>query len=117
MIFHMEVKTILSWGYWFSALSLGLLLHPYPTLRKMVRDRLLRPLVMLPVVVTVGLWVTTVVLVHGGVWMIDWLGVATPGFIKWGLALFFWWAVWFLGLWQAVLGYLFVRFVRVLPRE
>ena len=74
----MKSKVILSWGYWFSALSLGLLLHPYATLRKMVRDKLLRPLVLLPVVSTALLWMGTVVVVHGGAEIAGGLGWVTP---------------------------------------
>lgn len=113
----MEQKVMLSWGYWFSALSLGLLLHPYVTLRRMVRDRLLRPLVLLPIVSTMLLWVATVVAVHLGAVVVAGLGWVTPLVLKQLLAWLFWWGVWFLGLWQVVLLYLLVRFMRVLPRE
>ena len=110
----MKSKVILSWGYWFSALSLGLLLHPYATLRKMVRDKLLRPLVLLPVVSTALLWMGTVVVVHGGAEIAGGLGWVTPIVWKQFLAWVFWWVVWFLGLWQVVLVYLMVRFIKVL---
>lgn len=107
-------RTILSWGYWFSALSLGLLLHPYMTLRRMVRDRLLRPLVALPVVSAVFLWMATFLMVRLGSLGLDVLGVGVPGGTTMLLAFVFWWVVWFLLLWQVVLGYLFVRFTVVL---
>ncbi len=110
----MELKSLLSFGYWFSALSLGLLLHPYATLRKMVRDRLLRPLVLLPMVSAVALWAVTVIVVHMGAVIMSGVGWTTPGVVKQLLALMFWWGVWFLGLWQVVLVYLFARFMRVL---
>lgn len=107
-------RTILSWGYWFSALSLGLLLHPYMTLRRMVRDRLLRPLVALPVVSAVFLWMATFLVVRVGALFLDVLGVSVFGGMTMVLAFLFWWVVWFLVLWQVVLGYLFVRFTVVL---
>src|SRR3989344_5697503 len=95
-----------SWGYWFSALSLGLLLHPYATLRKMVRDKLLRPLIFLPLVATVMVWGVAVVVVHVGAVVALGLGVDMPEVSKWLLAFLFWWMWWFLGLWQVVLLYL-----------
>lgn len=107
-------RTILSWGYWFSALSLGLLLHPYMTLRRMVRDRLLRPLVVLPVVSAFFLWMATFVAVRVGALFLDVLGVGVPVGTTMVLAFWFWWVVWFLALWQVVLAYLFVRFTVVL---
>lgn len=107
-------RTILSWGYWFSALSLGLLLHPYMTLRRMVRDRLLRPLVGLPFVSAVFLWMATLVAVRMGALFLDVLGVGVPVGTTMILAFLFWWVVWFLVLWQVVLAYLFVRFSIVL---
>ncbi|MBI2010499.1 MAG: hypothetical protein HYS86_05010 [Candidatus Chisholmbacteria bacterium] len=107
-------RAILSWGYWFSALSLGLLLHPYMTLRRMVRDRLLRPLVALPAVSAGFLWMATLVMVRLGSLGLDVLGVGVPGGTTLVLAFLFWWVVWFLVLWQVVLAYLFVRFTVVL---
>lgn len=109
-----STKTVLSLGYWFSALSLGLLLHPYPTLRKMVRDRLLRPLVLLPLVSGLSLWIATMALVRFGGVILGVFGAEVSSGMALGLAFLFWWVAWFLGLWQVVLGYLFVRFYTVL---
>lgn len=113
----MEAKTLLSWGYWFSAWSLGLLLHPYMTVRKIVREKFLRPLVLLPMVSGILLWIATVMMVHGGALLLSSLGMGLPSGIKASLAFMFWWMAWFLGLWQVVLIYLFVRFTKVLSPE
>ncbi len=110
----MELKTLLSWGYWFSAYSLGLLLHPYVTVRKMVREHFLRPLVVLPLVSTVLLWLTTVVVVHSGAVILNVFDVTMPVRMKFVLSFVFWWMVWFLGLWQILLGYLWLRFWRAI---
>jgi len=109
-----KLKTILSFGYWFGALSLGLLLHPYLTLRKMVRDRLMRPLAFLPLVSAVCLWVSGVMVVSLGGVILRILGVVMPGMVIIGLGFLFWWVMWFLILWQMVLGYLLIRFLVVL---
>ena len=100
-------------GYWFSALSLGLLLHPYITLRKMIRDKLLRPLVFLPAVSAMFLWVGTAILVRVGSLLLSWLGMSVVSGTSLVLGFLFWWVVVFLGLWQVVLVYLFGRFFMV----
>ena len=109
-----STKTILSLGYWFSALSLGLLTHPYATLRKMIRDRVLRPLVFLPLVASLVMWAATMILVRLGGLILLVLGISFPVGVSVGLGFLFWWVAWFMVLWQVVLGYLFVRFWVVL---
>ena len=110
---RVDSKAVLSMGYWFSALSLGLLLHPYVTLRKMIRDKLLRPLVFLPAVSAMFLWVGTAILVRVGSLLLSWLGMSVVSGTSLVLGFLFWWVVVFLGLWQVVLVYLFGRFFMV----
>lgn len=106
---------VVSFGYWFGAHSLGLVLHPYQSMRRIVRERVFRPLVLLPLVTAVGWWVTGAVvarinvlaslglsLVSGklsGIWVTGW--VLSFGWVT---------GVVFLGLWQIMLGYLYWRF-------
>lgn len=101
---------ILSLGYWFSAYSLGLLLHPYKTMRELVRGRVFAPLTLVPMVVGCLFWVVGLLSLRFG-WVILWvLGLmATSRFINL-LAFLWWWMVVFLLLWQVVLLYLFLRF-------
>ncbi|OGV90636.1 hypothetical protein A2783_05750 [Microgenomates group bacterium RIFCSPHIGHO2_01_FULL_45_11] len=101
---------ILSFGYWFSAYSLGLLLHPYKTVRELARRRVFGPLVLVPVVMWLVFWFGGMVgLRFGGVilWLLGL--VATARFLH-ILSFLFWWLTIFLGMWQAVLIYLFLRF-------
>lgn len=109
-----NTKTVLSLGYWFGALSFGLLIHPYITTRKMVRDKLLRPLVLLPAVSGVAMWLAAFVLVRLGSGLLKLLGLSFPVEGVYGLGFWFWWVGWFLVFWQGVLGYLWLRFVKAL---
>lgn len=108
-----KTKTILSFGYWFGVLSVGLLIHPYITMRKMVRDRLMRPLAFLPIVTAMCLWVGGGVIVGIGSLALGVLGIVLPGWIIGAMGFLFWWIMWFLVLWQVVLGYLLFRFLMV----
>jgi len=109
-----KTKTFISFGYWFGALSLGLLIHPYLTLRKMVRDKLMRPLAFLPVVTVACLWVGSGIILTVGGLVFRALGIVPPWWLISSLEFLFWWVVWFLILWQVVLGYLLFRFLVVL---
>lgn len=99
---------VLSLGYWFSAFSLGLLLHPYKTVRQLVRERIMMKLRFLPMVLWVVSWVAGLAMLRvggklglEGEWVVGLKAVL--GF------LFLWWSV-FVLLWQAVLFYLWRRF-------
>lgn len=106
----MKTTSLLSVGYWFSAYTLGLLLHPYKTVRELRRRPAFTPLVGVPVVTWLVAWFVTLVGLRFG-WVILWvLGlVATPRFIH-ILAFLWWWLTVFLVLWQGMLLYLWVRF-------
>ena len=105
--------TALSLGYWFSAYTLGMLLHPYKTVRELVRKPQFAIMVITPVVIFGVMWGVGMVGLRAG-WVILWmLGLtATPRFVN-ILAFLFWWMTVFLGLWQVLLGYLWVRFWKV----
>ena len=102
--------TMISLGYWFSAYTLGLLLHPYKTVRELVRRPVFGPLVTAPLVIWGVCWLTTMIGLRFG-WVVLWiLGLeATPRFIH-ILAFLWWWLTNFLLLWQMVVAYLWVRF-------
>lgn len=111
---YMRKRTlVLSLGYWFSSRSLGLLLHPYATVRVLVREKFLRPLVGLPGVVWMLSWMVGIVLVRVGMYF----ELGRFGYIyEVGLGLVFLW-LWvsvFLLIWQSMLLYLYIRFKRVL---
>lgn len=101
---------VLSLGYWFSAYTLGLLLHPYKTVRELVRRPSFKPMVGVPVVFLGVAWVVGMVGLRFG-WVILWLLglVATARFVN-ILVFWWWWLVVFLGLWQGLLVYLWMRF-------
>jgi hypothetical protein len=105
---------LLSLGYWFSAYTLGMLLHPYKTVRELVRRPQFAPMVIVPVVVFVVVWALGMVGLRFG-WVILWvLGlVATERFVN-ILAFLWWWVVVFLGMWQVLLVYLWWRFRRAI---
>ena len=108
-----KMTLILSLGYWFSAYTLGMLLHPYKTVRELVRRPALQPMVLTPMVIWVIFWVAAMIGLRFG-WVILWVvGLkATPRFINL-LAFIWWWLTVFLILWQVVVGYLWVRFRRI----
>jgi hypothetical protein len=100
----------LSVGYWFSSYTLGLLLHPYKTVRALVRKRKFYSLVFVPVVVWVVFWVIGMIGLRLGGIILSLLGlVATIRFVH-ILGFLFWWLTWFMVLWQVLVGYLFIRF-------
>lgn len=105
----MRKRTVFSWGYWFGSRTQGLLVHPYVTMREIVREHFLRPLAVIPLMFWIASWMMAVVLGRLGLWLkADGLWWTIPV----GKILVFGW-VWgttFLILWQGVLGYLYVRF-------
>ena len=113
----MNATSVLSLGYWFSAYTLGLLLHPYKTVRELRRRPVFSPLVVVPLVMWVVAWGVTMVGLRFG-WVILWaLGlVATLRFVN-ILAFLWWWLTIFLALWQGMLVYLWIRFKSVDRKE
>lgn len=103
---------LLSWGYWFSSRTLGLLSHPYITMREIVREHFLRPLAVLPTVIWIMSWVVAVIIGRVGLWFEIQDSVwAVP--VGRGLVFLWVWLSWFLLIWQVVLSYLYVRFRRL----
>lgn len=101
---------VLSVGYWFSAYTLGLLLHPYKTMRELVRRRVFLPLALAPMVVGVGAWGVGMVGLRFGGGLLWLVGLqAMPRFVSL-LAFLWWWLVVFLAVWQGLLLYLLGRF-------
>ncbi len=111
---NQATTSILSLGYWFSAYTLGCLLHPYKTVRELARHTSLYPLIFTPLIFWLFSYVVGMVGLRFG-WVILWvLGLqATSRFITL-LAFLFWWLSSFLLLWQLVLGYLWVRFKTII---
>ena len=107
-----RMTAILSLGYWFSAYTLGLLLHPYKTVRELVRRPQFGPLVAVPSVTWLVGWVVGMVGLRFGDGVLGVVGVeVTPGWLVRGLVFGFWWGTYFLGLWQILLVYLWGRFL------
>lgn len=109
---------LLSAGYWFSAYTLGLLLHPYKTMREMVRLKIYTPLTLVPLVMWLMGWAIGMLGLRFGGAILTLVGIKpTPAGLVYGLGFGFWWGSWFLGLWQALLIYLFIRFCTSFWRE
>lgn len=113
-----NLRLLLSLGYWFSAHSLGLLLHPYQSLRRLVRDEFYRPLVYLPSVTLFLWWFTGVILARFNVLATLRLSLIARALniISMKQVLFsfiFVWGVVFLLSWQVFLLYLYLRFKQV----
>lgn len=110
----MSKKTaVLSAGYWFSATTLGMLLHPYKTMRKVLRKKSLWLSVLAPVVWGVIFWLGAVIIILTTRLLGLELGIVYSEWIYKLVEFLFWWAMWFLVLWQVLVGYLFFRFKRV----
>lgn len=103
-------QTVLSLGYWFSAYTLGMLLHPYKTVRELVRRPVFAPMIVVPIFMWGFMWVVGMVGLRFG-WVVLWvLGLKATGRFVNILAFIFWWLTTFLVMWQIVVGYLWVRF-------
>ena len=103
---------IWSWGYWFGSRTQGLLIHPYITMREIAREKFLRPLVFLPVVIWLMSWIVAIIVGRIGLWfsLEDQAWTVPLGKI----VVFAWvWGSCFLLLWQVLLTYLYVRFRRL----
>jgi len=109
---------VLSLGYWFSAYTLGLLLHPYKTVRELSRRPAFAQMVWAPGVIWLMAWVVALVGVRLGGGLLRLGGMETaPAWLVGGLAFIFWWLSVFLGLWQVMVGYLWWRFTSVFKTE
>ena len=92
--------TILSFGYWFSAYSLGLLVHPYKTVRSLVRERVYLRLIWFPMVFWVLSWVIVLVVLRLIEVVFALVGFLTPQWLIFVSGFGFWWMSVFLLLWQ-----------------
>lgn len=107
---------ILSWGYWFSSRSQGLLIHPYITMREITREHFLRPLVLLPFVLWMMSWLVAILLGRVGLWFhLESSAWTIP--VGRALVLLWVWGSWFVLIWQVLLGYLFFRFSGLATRD
>ena len=105
-----KATAVLSIGYIFSAYTLGMLLHPYKTVRELVRRPTFKIMVLVPSIFWFMGWFIGMVGLRFG-WVLLWVvGVnTTPIWLIESLAFTFWWGTVFLVLWQFVVGYLWVR--------
>ncbi len=105
----------LSWSYWFGSRTQGLIIHPYITMREIVREHFLRPLTFIPTVIWIISWIAAMIIGRIGLFFNLHLQTWT---IPVGKSLVFaWcWLSWFLLLWQILLSYLYLRF-RFLPNR
>ena len=111
-------RAVMSIGYWFGAHSLGLLMHPYQSMRRIVRQEVFVPLVMLPGVCLVGWWMVGVLVGHFPVlakFGFGFLAISLDklGWVRLSLYFGFVWVGMFLILWQCLLLYLYWRFSKV----
>lgn len=105
--------TLLSIGYWFSSTNLGMVAHPYKTVREIVREKEFSPLILSPFVWMLLFWVIATSCILAGRLLSDLSSFTYPRWFYDLLEFCFWWAVWFLGWWQVLVLYLYVRFRRV----
>lgn len=119
--YNLNVKTrrhksiaVLSFGYWFGVRSLGLLIHPYQSVRALVRDDFYKPLVWLPGLMLAMWWFLGFLISWLPVLSKFGLSVLANGLEKWGatqlvMSFVFVWGVIFFVVWQILLTYLWVR--------
>lgn len=101
---------VLSFSYWFSSRTLGLLVHPYITVRVILREHFLRPLILVPVFFWILSWILGMFLTRVGMFLN--LGSIPFAFEVSMAFLFVWvWGTIFVMLWQIVLMYLSFRFL------
>ena len=108
-------RVLLSFGYWFGSRSLGLLMHPYQSVRAIRRDDFYKPLVWLPSVLFLGWWFMGFLIGRVDVLLGLGLGGLARGLSGWGstqivLSFIFVWGAAFLVIWQVMLLYLDRRF-------
>lgn len=105
---------LLSVGYWFSSTNLGMLVHPYKTVREVVREKEFSPLILSPFVWMLLFWMIATACILIGRLLSDFSSFHYPRWFYDLLEFCFWWAVWFLGWWQVLVLYLYMRFKAVL---
>jgi len=99
----------LSLMYGMGSIWQGMLLHPYVTMRRVMRMKGWWWAMWLPAMSLFGSWL----LGFGGIRMWMWLrgeGREMWYVVKEGLMFGWWWWVWFCGWWQVLIGYLAMRF-------
>jgi len=106
---------LLSLGYWFSAHSLGLILHPYQSMRRLSTNKLYRPLTFLPLVTFLFWWLLGFVVSRFNVLATLGLPFFAVQLEHWSptqiaLSFIFAWGIILLLLWQTLLMYLYFRF-------
>ena len=90
--------------YSISQITLGIIMHPYQTMRQIVREQVFSWMVLLPV----ALWVFGLV-----VWrVVSWLLLTVIPFPNFWTFLALWFSM-FCMLYQLLLFYLLIRFIRV----
>jgi len=99
----------LSWSYWFGSRTQGLLIHPYITMREIVREHFLRPLTLIPTIIWIMTWIIAIFIGRLGILLsLDqqtWTIIVGKGLV------FLWLCLsWFIFLWQILLSYLYLRF-------
>lgn len=115
-------KIIFSLSYWFGSHSLGLILHPYQSTRRLVRDQFYRPLVFLPGLILSIWWLAGTIIARFNV-----LATLRLEFFATALDLLTWkqylfvfiylTGFFFLVYWQIVLFYLYKRFTQAFREE
>lgn len=100
---------LFSWSYWFGSRTQGLLIHPYITMREIVREHFLRPLTLIPIVMWIMSWIVAVFIGRLGLFLSLNHQLWT---IPVGKFLVFIWVCFscFVLLWQILLTYLYLRF-------
>lgn len=111
-------KILLSTSYWFGARSLGLLLHPYITTRRIAREHFYRPLIWLPTVCIVIWWIAGFIISRISILARLRLGFLTSSLDSLGLTqitltFIFTWILISAAIWQLILSYLWQRFKNI----
>lgn len=93
-------------------------MHPYQSMRRIVRDKAYVPLIWLPTVCLGLWWLLGLIVSRYEVLRSLGLSIVVNQLSKihamdWMMAFGFMWGIVFLLLWQLMLGYLFVRFRKV----
>jgi hypothetical protein len=105
MSFHLKIQRFLAFLVWvvyhIVRLCLGLVVHPYRTMREIMRGRWFIPLVFLPTGILVWIFVTGRI----AAWAVD-----VPYTLRDLIGLFYAAVLLSIGLWQSLLLYLGVRF-------
>ena len=105
MLSRIDLSALVAFIVWviyhFLRLSLGIVIHPYRTTREIMRGRWFTPLVFLPTALLAWIFLSGRV----GAWIVD-----VPSYSRDILGLFLASMLVSIGLWQALLFYLSLRF-------